>query len=163
MEREIKHWQTNHKKERKHYRYKWDKATIMATVTTAPGIVSAFRALMRLASRLPEKQRQGALIQIRTQFRSPLHTATLSDKLKEAGEKIAYLRIITPKHRSNSDAGCWIYKDGQPVQASGTTRNGKNVHTNWTGNNLDPCSVKRHKVSLKRAGFTNNLHAKGIF
>jgi hypothetical protein len=135
----------------------------MATATTAPGIASAFRTLMRLASRLPEKQRVGALTQIRVQFRSPLQDATLNEKLKEADAKIAYLRIITPKHRSTSDAGRWIYKDGQPVQTSGTTRSGKNVHTNWTGNNLDPCSVKRHKVSLKRAGFVNNVHAKGIF
>lgn len=135
----------------------------MATATTGPGVLSAYRAMMRLACRLPEKQKTGALTQARTQFRAPLNGTSLADKLKEAGEKIAYLRIITPKPKANSDSGRWIYKDGKRIQAEGTTRGGQRVHTNWDGKNLDPCSVKRHKGGLKRAGFVNNLHAKGIF
>lgn len=35
--------------------------------------------------------------------------------------------------------------------------------TNWHGRNMDPDSVARHYRSLKRAGFKNNRHAKGIF
>ena len=119
--------------------------------------------MIRLACRLPEKQQLGAISQIKTEFRAPLNDASLSDKIREAGEKIAYLRIITPKPRSCSESGRWIYKDGKCIHAEGTSRDGHRVHTNWDGKNLDPCSVKRHKVSLKRAGFVNNQHAKGIF
>lgn len=35
--------------------------------------------------------------------------------------------------------------------------------TNWHGKNLDPDAVSRHTHTLKRAGFKNNRHAKGIF
>ena len=35
--------------------------------------------------------------------------------------------------------------------------------SNFDGKNLDPCQVKRHYHGLKRCGFVNNLHAKGIF
>jgi len=37
------------------------------------------------------------------------------------------------------------------------------VISNWNGKNMDPCSVNIHKGQLKRMGFQNNLHAKGIF
>ena len=33
--------------------------------------------------------------------------------------------------------------------------------SNWSGNNLDPDSVTRHRNSLTRAGFRDNNHAKG--
>jgi hypothetical protein len=50
------------------------------------------------------------------------------------------------------------------VEDGETTRvDGKGVINSFTGYNLDPCMVKRHNAGLKRAGFVNNLHAKGIF
>jgi hypothetical protein len=33
----------------------------------------------------------------------------------------------------------------------------------YTGSNLDPQNVTRHRQNLKRAGFINNSHAKGFF
>jgi hypothetical protein len=106
--------------------------------------------------------------------------STLTDEseirscLQQAGEKIAYLRIITPKKsstKSSSGNMRWIYtKDGPvPVDGSdnnsvkGTLRDGRRVVSNWDGSNLDPCSVKIHNAQLKRMGFVNNLHAKGLF
>ena len=35
--------------------------------------------------------------------------------------------------------------------------------TNWTGSNINPDSLARHNASLKRMGFRDNAHAKGIF
>jgi hypothetical protein len=102
----------------------------------------------------------------------------INECIKEAGEKIAYLRIITPKRSSSSSltgtgskSGTqrFIYsKDGGVIEVDasggGTKRdsNGR-VISNWDGKNLDPCSVKTHNSQLKRMGFVNNLHAKGIF
>jgi hypothetical protein len=66
----------------------------------------------------------------------------------------------------------FVYKDGQRYEVGASTVDGEvtlrdnaggRVHTNWDGKNLDPDSVRRHKQQLKRAGFVNNLHAKGIF
>jgi hypothetical protein len=77
--------------------------------------------------------------------------------------------MITPKtpvtQQSTGGGGRWIYKNGQRLEnVDGTVRdqNGR-VMSNWDGKNLDPDSVKRHNHHLKRLGFRNNQHAKGIF
>jgi len=103
-------------------------------------------------------------------------TAQIQECIKEAGEKIGYLRIITPKTNMNSSSDTesssgkkrYIYtKDGVVEidgNGGGTTRDSSGrVVSNWDGKNLDPCSVKVHNAQLKRMGFVNNLHAKGIF
>jgi hypothetical protein len=73
--------------------------------------------------------------------------------------------MTTPKPRTENHTGKYVYKDGKLVEEGEVTRidaNGR-VVSNWDGKNMDPCMVKRHNVSLKRAGFVNNTHAKGIF
>lgn len=70
-----------------------------------------------------------------------------------------------PRGKLASNSQRWIYKDGEKYEnVNGTIRGAKGrVHTNWDGKNLDPESVKRHRQQLKRCGFVNNAHAKGIF
>ena len=134
--------------------------------STAPdSIRHAYRTLARLIQRLPEKQVSKAQMQLREDFRRASRQGeTTSDRMQRAGEQIAYLRIITPKDRPSNQSGRWIYKEGEKIEGGkGSTMDGNRVHTNWDGKNLDPCSVKRHFQSLKRAGFRNNLHAKGLF
>mmetsp|Transcript_8997 Transcript_8997/g.11279 ORF Transcript_8997/g.11279 Transcript_8997/m.11279 type:complete len:150 (+) Transcript_8997:107-556(+) len=143
--------------------------------------LSTYRNLSRLIRNLPsEKERIKNINTLRTTYQA---NANLEDKdkieacIKEAAEKIAYLRIITPKGNkfssyssdsTNSGTKRFIYtKDGVVEidgNGGGTKRdsNGR-VVSNWDGKNLDPCSVKTHKAQLKRMGFVNNLHAKGIF
>ncbi len=143
-------------------------------------VISTYRTLSRLIRNLPsEQERIKSLNALRSTYQA---NASLEDKvkieecIKQAAEKIAYLRIITPKGNrspspsSDSSGGTkrFIYtKDGVVEiegNGGGTKRdaNGR-VVTNWDGKNLDPCSVKTHKAQLKRMGFVNNLHAKGIF
>jgi hypothetical protein len=70
---------------------------------------------------------------------------------------------------SGSDGGRqrWIYRNGERLEAdlaTGTLRTASGrVVSSYNGTNLDPESVTRHKKSLRRAGFVNNTHAKGIF
>jgi hypothetical protein len=137
----------------------------MAAATSLESVRHAYRTLYRLIQRLPEKNVAMASTQLRETFRQANKpNEALSSRMQRAGEQIAYLRIITPKERPSDQSGQWIYKDGKRVEgATGTTAGGRRVHTNWDGNNLDPCSVKRHRATLKRAGFKNNLHAKGLF
>ncbi|MGK3740021.1 MAG: hypothetical protein ACI8RD_004155 [Bacillariaceae sp.] len=63
--------------------------------------------------------------------------------------------------------GRWVYKNGERIEISGsssTVRDSKGrVISNWDGKNLDPDSVKQHNHQLKRMGYLNNSHAKGIF
>lgn len=79
---------------------------------------------------------------------------------------LGYLRISTPKRKGShqltesekeklkEDAKKESEKAG-PIKFRPTS--------NWTGNNMDPDSVSRHYRSLKRAGFSDNNHAKGFF
>ncbi len=147
----------------------------MATATKAQ-ILATYRTLTRLVKALPSNQKpERQMTEVRQMFRK---NATLTDpidienSIRQAGEKISYLRIVTPKKstdqaaRSRTGTKRWVYtKDGTvQVEGEGTKRDGNGrVLSNWDGNNLDPCSVKIHNGQLKRMGFANNLHAKGIF
>lgn len=148
-------------------------------------VLSAYRALSRLVKNLPLSQKPHLQFEaLQKQFRSNASLTEISEIqscLQKAGEQIAYLRIITPKsaqRNSQSDSQSdtkqqgktrLLYtKDGvveiKEGESAGQVRgpNGR-VVSNWDGKNLDPCSVKTHNTQLKRAGFMNNLHAKGLF
>lgn len=145
------------------------KINMASTTSATQRVRHAYRSLARLVERLPDSKKQTAVRdEMRTGFRAPLGAdETLDSRLKTAGEKIAFLRIITPAgtNQSSGGGGRWVYKNGKRMEDGDTkTRDGGGkVHSNWDGKNMDPCSVKRHTQQLKRAGFANNLHAKGIF
>ena len=54
-----------------------------------------------------------------------------------------------------------VYKDGEGKIEGEALQRERAAYSNWDGNNLDPDSVRRHQHQLKRAGFRDNLHAKG--
>lgn len=118
---------------------------------------------------MPEKQQTGAWNQLREGYRKNIDESDpkmIDELIEEAGKKIAFLRIVTPKETSNQ-AGVtrWVYKSSGEKDANGkaTTRKTGQVVSNFTGSNHDPCNVKIHNQQLKRMGFVNNLHAKGLF
>lgn len=129
--------------------------------------------MIRLVQQLPQSKKASARTELRTSFRQPIGSEeSLEDRLRVAGEKIAFLRIVTPKKRPSGgqqqqqqrqSTRRYVYRNGKVVEGTGETLENGRVVSNWDGNNLDPCSVKRHKQQLRRAGFANNLHAKGIF
>jgi hypothetical protein len=125
-----------------------------------------YRDLAKLVKRLPDNSLEKGWQELRISFRKPLEAGeSLDARLKAANDRMSFLRIITPKEKTSNQSGTWVYKDGKRLEGqSATSRdsNGK-VHSNWNGKNMDPCSVKTHKQQLKRAGFLNNSHAKGIF
>ncbi|KAL3934937.1 MAG: hypothetical protein SGARI_003173, partial [Bacillariaceae sp.] len=128
-----------------------------------------YRSLARLVNRLPEDKADESWKELRSAFRSPLAAQeTVDQRLKRADERITFLKMITPKPASQElgKGGRWVYRDGKVVKgaSSGTKRdqNGK-VISNWDGKNMDPENVKRHNQHLKRLGYRNNAHAKGIF
>ena len=142
-------------------------------------VLSTYRILSRLVRCMPEGKQAAGLKELREGYRKNIAAAEdeVQDLINEAGKKIAYLRIITPKRewtgsaaaaaseeRSEDGTTRWVYSsDGKSADGKGTVRRTGQVHSNWDGKNLDPCSVKRHNQQLKRAGFVNNLHAKGLF
>ena len=137
-------------------------------------VLSTYRILSRLVRCMPESKQAPALQELREGYRKNISAPQdqVDELINEAGKKIAYLRIITPKRewtgsaaeRSEDGTTRWVYSsDGKSADGKGTVRKSGQVHSNWDGSNLDPCSVKRHNQQLKRAGFVNNLHAKGLF
>jgi hypothetical protein len=146
-----------------------------ATATQRTTVLSTYRILTRLVRCMPESKQAPALKELREGYRKNVAAPQdkIQDLINEAGKKIAYLRIITPKRewtgsaaedRSDDGTTRWVYSSGgKSADGKGTVRRTGQVHSNWDGTNLDPCSVKRHNQQLKRAGFVNNLHAKGLF
>jgi hypothetical protein len=173
------------------YRFIYNHITIK--MTSRESILSIYRHLARLIKvQKPASSQRWQLKELNSTFRK---NASLTDPteiqqcVREAGEKIAYLRIMTPKrvlkqmNANNSDNGNepsgsssssskrWVYTkdgvveivEGEDGNASAFRRDGGKVVSNWDGKNLDPCAVKTHHGQLRRMGFQNNLHAKGLF
>ena len=128
-------------------------------------VTSAYRALAVLIRRLPKEQRPKAFSELRGGFRknANVNQEEIPALLQAAEKKASFLRIMTPKPRGTTQKGStrYVYRSSGEVEESGHGSNRKTagrVHTNWDGRNLDPCDV-----GLKRLGFVNNAHAKGIF
>jgi len=132
-------------------------------------VIGTYRSLAKLVRRLPEKQQSGAWRELREGYRKNANETSpeeISHLIHEAGKKIAFLRIVTPKEAKNQGGvSRWVYHSSGEKDANGvaTPRKKRQVVSNFDGSNLDPCSVKRHNNHLKRMGFANNLHAKGMF
>eukprot|EP00587_Corethron_hystrix_P010367 CAMPEP_0113307436 /NCGR_PEP_ID=MMETSP0010_2-20120614/6281_1 /TAXON_ID=216773 ORGANISM="Corethron hystrix, Strain 308" /NCGR_SAMPLE_ID=MMETSP0010_2 /ASSEMBLY_ACC=CAM_ASM_000155 /LENGTH=135 /DNA_ID=CAMNT_0000162289 /DNA_START=44 /DNA_END=451 /DNA_ORIENTATION=+ /assembly_acc=CAM_ASM_000155 len=129
--------------------------------------VATFRSIHRLIRRLPSpKDRADALRDLRAGYRTHLDVAPAErdSLLLEAEKKMAYLRMITPKDRTRDGpqqgSVRYVYaREGEG--GNGTVR--RAPVSNWHGSNLDPESVKRHHQLLRRGGWRDNAHAKGIF
>jgi len=144
-------------------------ATSTSSSAAAAAVRKAYRELLHLAKQ--QQPPKGSTIdksreELRAQFRAPIAAdQSIESRLKEAESRLSFLRMTTTKVKPRGQAGRWVYKDGQRLEhANGTLRDDKGrVHSNWDGNNLDPECVSKHFKNLRRAGFVNNLHAKGIF
>jgi hypothetical protein len=131
--------------------------------SSAASVRLIYRELIHHAKQTPKPQQ--SLSELRASFRKPLdEEKALEDRLKEAESRLSFLRMTTKTTR-RKESGTWVYKDGQRLTVEkGTLRDAKGkVISSFDGKNLDPESVSRHRKSLKRAGFTNNQHAKGFF
>lgn len=146
-------------------------------MTTREGILSTYRTLHKLIRNIPPDSKLKSDQQLQVLNATFRKNATLTDEqeikncIQKAGEQIAFLRIVTPKKQNSADIASsrgikrWVFtKDGKiEIDGEGMERKTGRVVSNWDGNNLDPCAVNIHKGQLKRMGFVNNLHAKGLF
>ena len=110
---------------------------------------------------MPNEKRLESLQQIRNEFKKNAYEVdedAVSEHLKKANSTLSFMKIITPK-RSKEQSGSTKIIFGKDQSGVVT----KKAVTNWHGGNMDPDSVSRHYNGLKRAGFYNNSHAKGLF
>jgi hypothetical protein len=120
---------------------------------------------------------------MRQQFRLPLsENESIDDRLRQGHSRLSFARMNAIQYKPrlkqrngdnttdpspSSHHQRFIYKDGKrydvnEMKATLRTDKGYTISP-FDGKNLDPESVTRHKKSLRRAGFVNNSHAKGIF
>jgi DNA-binding transcriptional regulator YhcF (GntR family) len=124
--------------------------------------IRLYREMLQYAKLLTETQQKSQITErIKMEFRKNMREINyqkIEVLLTEAESKLGYLKIITPKRRSSQQG----YTKMTFGDAGGGTSGSKAV-SNWTGHNMDPDTVKRHYRGLKRAGYKNNSHAKGVF
>lgn len=129
-------------------------------------VLHMYKNLIKLSKTISiEKQRNQTLNTIRKEFRKYNDTSTnnaninIDELLKKANSNLNYLKMITPKSKQHQDEGAVNTK--LTNNKTDINKNSRRPVSNWTGNNMDPDSVRRHYNSLKRAGFRDNNHAKG--
>ena len=115
----------------------------MAAVSQSSIVISTYRSLARLVRQLPDKQQLGAWKEMREGYRKNAKETSpdkISHLIEEAGKKIAFLRIVTPKKATNqSGVTRWVYRSSGEKDANGraTMRKTRQVVSNFDGNNLD--------------------------
>lgn len=128
---------------------------------TSNQVFSVYRNLIRYAKNLSTSQQKiETLAKIKSEFRlhrNEQNVEKIQEMIKKAESSLSYLKIITPKRFGGQQGYTKITFGENKIQDGGR------AVSNWTGNNMDPDSVKRHYVGLKRAGFRDNSHAKGYF
>ncbi len=140
-------------------------------------VLSAYRNLLKTVRQVPAKKRYEILAQIRTEFRSNSSETSaekIGEMLKKAQSSLGYIKVISPRTRSGQSGTTKIVFGNNSSNGNGDGSDGgsssdlnkplKNKPiSNWTGSNIDPDSLARHNANLRRAGFRDNAHAKGIF
>ena len=123
-------------------------------------VISMYRRLLKVAKKVkPDITSKQYRKQIRDTFRQQDTPGSLEELLSKANSSLGYLKMITPRSRGEKT-------DGHVTRITigdSSSNSGRKAVTNWHGGNMDPDSVRRHNASLKRAGFQNNYHAKGVF
>jgi hypothetical protein len=125
-------------------------------------VLRMYRRLLKLSSRATPDQAVKFRIQIRTKFRESSgiqDPVAIEEMLKSANSTLGYLRMITPREKTNDVEE----RISRMVVGEDKKLSSRKAVTNWSGSNMDPDSVRRHYAGLKRAGFKNNAHAKGMF
>ncbi len=88
-------------------------------------VLSKYRELLRLVSRLPADKRDQAFSEARGTLRAR-RTESNPEKqlqhLKELSSRIGYLRIITPKQPGEVTAGVYVVRDGKVMEGSGESK-----------------------------------------
>ncbi len=127
--------------------------------------------MLRLASRLPEKDRGDALASIRKGFRGSAQESS-EDKIKEllasAHSKISYLKMVTPQRKHNSstegDAGTasvkssgggskrYVMQDGELVCVGEGEGDISDLRARGISN-MDSGDIKRHQQMMRRFRF----------
>ncbi len=141
------------------------------TTTARQNVLHMYKNMLKMIRFVPAKKRYEMLNQIRGEFRSNATETSperITEMIKKAQSSLSYIKVITPRTRASGtqDGVTKMVFSGNGSNGSGSDGSGKPTFkpvSNWTGSNIDPDSLAKHNASLKRMGFRDNAHAKGIF
>ena len=138
--------------------------------TTRQNVLHMYKNMLKMVRQVPAKKRYEMLNQIRSEFRGNATESSperVSELIKKAQSSMSYIKVITPRTRSSGpqDGVTKLVFNGNGSSTSDGTSKASSFKpiTNWTGSNINPDSLARHNASLKRMGFRDNAHAKGLF
>ncbi|CAM9091123.1 unnamed protein product, partial [Phaeothamnion confervicola] len=130
-------------------------------------ILHVYKQLLAMSRRLPsEKEREAALRGVREGFRGNLGVQDqerVGTLLREAESRLGFLKIVTPGRGGRVDGGQTriVYRGGKALEGAEARRRDRAAHANWSGSNLDPDAVTRHRQTLGRAGFMDHAQVMG--
>mmetsp|Transcript_5158 Transcript_5158/g.7848 ORF Transcript_5158/g.7848 Transcript_5158/m.7848 type:complete len:142 (-) Transcript_5158:130-555(-) len=130
-------------------------------------VKSVYKSLIKTSLLVECNEKRSKILKdVREGFRKDINESDpdrIDELIMKAHSKLSFLRMVTPKTTRDAIGITKIaYIDGKMLEGQGENR-GKAALSNWDGSNMDPDSVSRHYHGLKRAGFVDNSHAKGIF
>ncbi len=147
----------------------------MEQARTATIVTAMYRRFLQLAARLPQAERARVGAQVRAAFRAAAperDPAAVAALLATARDRLAYLRVIAPRHAGEGGGGegagggatapappraTFTVRDGVVVRADAAAdgaRAGRAPHSSFAaGAPLDAALVRRHAASLERFRF----------
>jgi hypothetical protein len=139
---------------------------IVRQVTGRAAVLRVYKQLLMQASRLPQAESAAAVSAIREGFRSHAgeNEEQVGTLLQEAQSRLSFIKMVTPRHsrvEQSAPKKVLYMDDGKAVEGSQGHRRSRAAHSNWSGSNLDPDSVKTHQRSLDRAGFGSHAQVHG--
>lgn len=108
-------------------------------------VIHIYRGMLKCAMRMPKAQREKNLSLIKEGFREGKNVTDGSkaeELLKKAQSSLGYLKIVTPRRKSEGQSGHTRMVFGEESNSSSKSTSGRKPHTNWTGST--PNLVSHH-------------------
>jgi hypothetical protein len=134
-----------------------------------PAILSLYRTMLRLASKLPPAQSKSALHEIRTQFRAnrvlpegqEIGGEYHRELLANAEKRMNFMKILVPRLKENNESSTtgsgvrkFVFYEGKVVDRSAASFDrSSRVMSGWREGNVDPDQISRHRALLERQHF----------
>ena len=107
-------------------------------------VVHVYRSMLKCVMRMPKDQRERNLSLIKEGFREGKNVSDGSkaeELLKKAQSSLGYLKIVTPRRKSDGQSGHTHMVFGEESNSSSKSTFGRKPHTNWTGALLKHSSI----------------------
>eukprot|EP01012_Entosiphon_sulcatum_P017167 TRINITY_DN21980_c0_g1_i1.p1 TRINITY_DN21980_c0_g1~~TRINITY_DN21980_c0_g1_i1.p1 ORF type:complete len:146 (+),score=28.44 TRINITY_DN21980_c0_g1_i1:48-440(+) len=118
-------------------------------------VLSLYRQLLRQCHRLPEGQASPSLREVVDTFRKHrgADPSDVQRLLERGNSRLSFLNMVTPRRRSGSGGSTtYVLRNGRlvEVQPEEVAPLPDKAISNWTGKNVDPENISRHRNLVAR-------------